>query len=159
MTQRKESPQDFRAIATGPQDAAAIAATHARLFDEPWDPHSIASLLENPATVALVTTPAVEAGVAGFVIAHVAADEAEVLSIGVAPEWQRRGLGELLLRKVGDAAAARGATRLYVDVAEDNVAALALYTRLGFAATGRRKGYYAHRDAPPCDALLLVRTL
>jgi ribosomal-protein-alanine N-acetyltransferase len=77
----------------------------------------------------------------------------------VTPDWQRRGLGERLLRELGKAAAARGAKQLYVDVAEDNTAALALYSRLGFAATARRKGYYARRTAPPSDALLLARTL
>jgi ribosomal-protein-alanine N-acetyltransferase len=153
------SSPDFRIATADRKDAARIAAAHARLFAEPWDQKSIAGLLGNSATLALVSTPAEGNGIAGFVIAHVAADEAEVLSIGVTPDWQRRGLGERLLRELGKAAAARGAKQLYVDVAEDNAAALALYSRLGFAATARRKGYYARQTAPPSDALLLARAL
>ena len=152
-------PPDFRTATADRQDAARIAAAHARLFDEPWDQRSIAGLLDHPATLALIATTTGGNAIAGFVIAHVAADEAEVLSIGVTPEWQRRGLGERLLHELGKVAAARGARRLYVDVAEDNAAALALYSRLGFSATGRRKGYYARQTAPPSDALLLTRTL
>ena len=57
------------------------------------------------------------------------------------------------------AAAARGATRVFLEVAEDNLAARALYERTGFVEAGRRPGYYAAADGGRRDALLLALNL
>jgi ribosomal-protein-alanine N-acetyltransferase len=56
-------------------------------------------------------------------------------------------------------AAARGATRLFLEVADDNAAALALYARAGFSEAGRRPGYYARPDGVRQDALILALNL
>ena len=54
-------------------------------------------------------------------------------------------------------AAKRGeAKRLYLEVAEDNAAAAALYQSLGFSESGRRKGYYERPQGPAVDALVLA---
>lgn len=52
-----------------------------------------------------------------------------------------------------------GATRLFLEVAEDNAAARALYDRLGFEPAGRRPRYYSRPNGPAVDALLLVLIL
>ena len=44
-------------------------------------------------------------------------------------------------------------------MAATNHAARALYARLGYAAVGRRPGYYRRAGAPPVDALVLRRGL
>lgn len=142
-----------------PEDAASIAAMHARLFDEPWDPPSVARLIDRPAALAMLARTIETCAATGFVIAQVAADEAEILTIGVAPEWQRRGIARLLLRKLARKAAARGARHLYADAAVDNEPAIALYARLGFEPSGRRKAYYARRTTAPSDAVLLAKAL
>ena len=41
----------------------------------------------------------------------------------------------------------------------DNAAALALYSRSGFAEAGRRRGYYHSPGNPPVDALVMVKSL
>ncbi|MFA4893699.1 GNAT family N-acetyltransferase, partial [Brevundimonas sp.] len=56
-------------------------------------------------------------------------------------------------------AAARGARRLFLEVAEDNEAARALYGRAGFSEAGRRPRYYARADGSRRDALLLALDL
>jgi ribosomal-protein-alanine N-acetyltransferase len=56
-------------------------------------------------------------------------------------------------------AAAQGATRLFLEVADDNAAALALYARAGFSEAGRRPGYYARPDGGRQDALILALNL
>ena len=76
---------------------------------------------------------------AGFVIGHIAADEAEILSIGVAPEWQRRGIGRQMVEGLVRAARRAEVKRLFLEVAADNEAAAALYKSLGFKKTGARK--------------------
>ena len=52
-----------------------------------------------------------------------------------------------------------GAEQMFLEVAEDNAAALALYRRAGFEAAGRRRGYYPREAGAAVDALLLVRKL
>ena len=53
-------------------------------------------------------------------------------------------------------AAALGAERMFLEVAEGNAAARALYARTGFAGAGRRRGYYARADGSREDALILA---
>ena len=89
------------------------------------------------------------------VLAQVAADEAEILSIGVTPDWQRKGVGLKLVQGVARAAAKSGARRIFLEVAESNAAALALYRKARFTETGRRKGYYARPGAKAEDAIQL----
>lgn len=93
--------------------------------------------------------------IGGFALAQVAADEAEILSIGVIPSWQRQGVGSKLIQGVKRAAAKSGAKRLYLEVAQSNAAALALYKKAGFDEAGRRKGYYTIAGAASEDAILL----
>lgn len=143
---------------TGAFDVPVVAALHERCFaDDVWHQKAIAEILAMPGAFGLLALRGDEP--AGFLLARVAADECEILSIGVAPEFRRRGVGRMLLRAVVPAAVAAGAARLLLEVAEDNPAALALYAAEGFQASGRRTGYYRRPDAAGADALLLSRPL
>jgi ribosomal-protein-alanine N-acetyltransferase len=96
---------------------------------------------------------------AGFLIAQIAADEAEILSIGVAPEWQRRGIARYMVEGLVRAARRAEVRRLFLEVAVTNTAANRLYQSLGFEAVGRRKGYYQRPGADPVDAVVLALAL
>ncbi|MCP4779552.1 MAG: ribosomal protein S18-alanine N-acetyltransferase [Hyphomicrobium sp.] len=136
-----------------------IAALHAKLFNPSWDRKSIDELIEHPAAAALVAQMREPKAMAGFIIGQLAADEAEILSIGVAPEWQRRGLARTMIEGLARAATRAEAKRIYLEVAEDNAAAIALYENLGFAEVGRRKDYYHMPGVQPVDAVLLALQL
>jgi ribosomal-protein-alanine N-acetyltransferase len=142
-----------------PERAEEIAELHAKLFTPPWDANAVRGLLEHPAATSLVAVAGSPKAVIGFVIGQLAADEAEILSIGVAPNWQRAGVAAGLLQGLSRAARRGDAKRIFLDVAEDNEAALALYRKLGFLEAGRRKGYYQRPGSKPVDALTLVLTL
>ena len=144
-----------------PERAAEIAALHARLFNPAWDEAAIASLLEHPASTSLVAVAGTgdTKVIVGFVIGQLAADEAEILSVGTAPDWQRSGLGKMLIEGLIRATKRGEANRLFLEVAEDNVAAQALYASLGFSEAGRRKRYYERADGPAVDALVLALNL
>lgn len=139
-----------------PEHAAEVARLHAKLFSARWSEESIRGLLDHPASTAFL---AVIAGqpptTVGFVMAQLAADEAEILSIGVAPEWQRRGIGRRLVEGVARAARRAEAKTVHIEVAADNDAAMELYQRTGFLGTGLRRGYYERAEGPPVDALTL----
>src|SRR6204780_3077030 len=79
----------------------------------------------------------------GMILARVAADEAEILTIAVDPGRRGRGLGSALLRAAMARAAALGAGAMFLEVAVSNAAARALYARHGFAEAGLRRQYYS----------------
>ena len=89
----------------------------------------------------------------GMILARVVADEMEVLTLAVSPAARRRGVGMALLQAALDWGWSAGATVAFLEVAEDNPGARALYARAGFAPAGRRPRYYASG----ADALVLRR--
>lgn len=137
--------------------AQALALIHAAAFPvvERWGPDEIAAQVSLPGTcglICLVPVPSVpEDPGGGFILFRIAADEAEVLTLAVSPASQRRGLGRRLLRAALDGAQARGAIRMFLEAASDNIPALSLYGGAGFKQVGRRPGYYPGGS----DALVL----
>lgn len=142
----------------GRTDAPALALVHAGCFDEPWSATAIVEVLAMPGAFGFAT---VFSGLppAAFALARVNADEAELLTLAVGAPWRRHGLARDLIDAVARHAAAAGARRLFLEVAEDNAAARALYAGAGFAPIGRRRGYYVRRAGPAADALTLRRDL
>lgn len=131
-----------------PADPALLARLHAQAFAAPWSEAEFADLLGQAGVFAVVEPD-------GFILVRVVLDEAEVLTLAVRPEARRAGLGGRLTGRGAVAAAQAGASRLFLEVAEDNVAARALYDRAGFRPLGRRKAYYAAPDGGRTDALVL----
>lgn len=142
-----------------PERAAEIAALHKQLFDPAWDEAAVKELLEHPAATSLVAIAGEPKSLVGFVIGLLAADEAEILSIGVMPSWQRSGLGTRLVEGLARAARRGDAKTIFLEVAADNLAAAALYQKLGFVEAGRRKAYYQRSGQPAVDALNLSLAL
>jgi ribosomal-protein-alanine N-acetyltransferase len=143
----------------GPEAASEIAAMHGRLFDQPWDTPSVYRLLEHPGSTALIARHGFPKTSVGFVMGQIAADEAELLSIGVVESWQRLGLGSRLLLGLTRALERAQVRRLHLEVAADNTAALALYEAHGFSRSGLRKNYYQRPGGGSVDALTLARGL
>jgi ribosomal-protein-alanine N-acetyltransferase len=158
-TEAPFDPKNLSLLWASPEWAADISKLHGRLFDPPWDAESIAQLIEHPAAAAFVAQVREPKTLVGFVIGQIAADEAEILSVGVAPEWQRRGIARHMIEGLVCAAERAEVHRLYLEVAADNAAALRLYKGLGFAAAGRRKAYYRRPGGQPVDAIVLALDL
>jgi len=133
-----------------------LAAIHAEAFDgphgAPWSAAAFADLLAQPGVFAADSPD-------GFILMRVVADEAEILTLAVRPGARRKGQGARLVGEGVLAAAARGANRVFLEVAEDNAPARALYQRAGFVEAGRRPGYYAGAGGARRDALLLALNL
>lgn len=132
-------------------ELALLARLHAASFGsapdaEVWGEQALARILAMPGAFALLGLEAVsgrsELSPCGFAICRAAADELEILSIGVLPRARRCGLGTFLLRAVQEKAGHLGITRQFLEVAETNCAAQRLYCSAGFREVGRRRGYY-----------------
>jgi len=140
--------------------AAALHETGMRrsAADEVWEAVSIRGLLATAGTFGLLATHTPGMQPAGFVLGRNAADEAEILTVVVAPAFRREGIGRALLEGAVGRARRAGARRMFLEVAEDNDPARALYRDSGFTAVGRRPGYY-RRENGAVDALVMGRPL
>lgn len=146
----------IRILAAGKEAVPAFARLHAAAFDEPWDERALSDLLAMPGAFALgafaegrdfaLETSHLALETHGFVLARLAADEAEILTIAVAPAHRGQGLGHRLMEAAAASVLASGGRALFLEVAADNAPALALYGKLGFRTVGLRPGYYARAD-------------
>ena len=140
-----------------PGDLPAVAALHARCFDEPWQPELIGRIARAPGGLGLLWWNGGEP--LGFVLGRTNGSRGEVLSLGVAPSARQCGVARALMRAAINQVSRRGLRTLYLEVAEDNRAALRLYQALGFAQVGRRPRYYVKPGADAVDALTLRRVI
>jgi len=149
-----------------PVDCDAIAALEARLFATALDQARLMALQANPVFCGFVdlvpeqdqpqSTSADDLAsyLGGYLLATMIDDEAEILSIGVTPDRQRQGVGKRLLQHFFEHGTSQNMARVVLEVAEDNVPALGLYRDFGFAAFGRRKGYYKQGNQK-IDAIMM----
>ncbi len=134
--------------------AADLAAAHRAAFtqERPWSADEFAALLAEPSVILCGDSQS-------FVLGRVILDEAEVLTLATLPAARRKGLARRALGDFADQAKMAGASRLFLEVAEDNFAAISLYLQAGFAQVGRRAGYYKRKGGPVVAALVLARDL
>lgn len=132
-----------------PDEAADLAALHAQAFDHPWPEAEIAELMASPGAFALLVEGR------GFILCRSIAGEAEILTLAVSPAQRRVGIGRVLVEAAAGVAVQTGSDSLFLEVADDNVAALGLYAAAGFEPVGRRKNYYASG----ADAVVMRRAL
>ena len=131
-----------------------MAQCHARAFDgrgQVWTAQEIAGLLASPHVFAVGDARC-------FALGRVVAGEAEVLTLACDPAHQGRGYGRACLADFEAEARARGAEEIFLEVADDNTAAQALYLGAGYTEAARRRAYYPRKGAAPVDALILRKT-
>ncbi len=134
-----------------------MARLHGASFFQGWSETEFAAYVSTPhATPAYV---ACDGGrkLAGFMVLRLAGEECELLSIVVDRKWRRKGVGRALLEAGMQDVAAMGAAVMFLEVARDNRAALALYERYGFRQVGVRSGYYPEKQGSRTAALVMRR--
>lgn len=94
----------------------------------------------------------------GYIICRYQQDMYHILNICIMPRWQHRGYGEILLQTVLHSHHRPEIAFVGLEVRPSNVAALGLYTKMGFERVGIRKGYYDDESGVE-DAILLRKSL
>ena len=131
-------------------DIAGIANLEKICFSDPWSEASIASELDNPLSVWFTALEG--ENVIGYVGSQTVLDGSDMMNIAVSPEFRRMGVAEKLIDALISELRVRGSRCLILEVRVSNIAAISLYTKLGFSEIGRRRNYYRN---PKEDALIL----
>ena len=127
-----------------------VAALEKLCFSDPWSENSVASELNNPLSLWLVSEE--NGAVCGYVGSQTVMGETDMMNIAVHPDCRRRGIACALLGELVNQLSERGSHILRLEVRESNVPAIALYKSMGFAQLGLRKNYYRN---PKENALIL----
>lgn len=126
---------------------------HAHTFDFGWNNSDFIEYLKGAeyTCFGLYDEDALQA----FVLISAVLDEAEILTLATDPLAQRRGHARALLQHLIAHLTRINIRSLFLEVAVDNPAAIALYEGLGFRQVGRRPLYYSRRGGVLVDALIL----
>lgn len=132
-------------------DLPAVAALEREAYPYPWSLSSFADSHKagDDCWVMLICNEIVAHGILTIVL-----DDATILNIAVAPVFQRKGLGKLMLTHLLARARFLQARHCFLEVRPSNTAAIRLYTQAGFIEVGRRPGYYPAAQGRE-DALVL----
>ncbi len=147
-----------------PVDAIMVVMQEAfdPAFGEGWTRAQISDVLILPSThYRLAMSDPLGDGqreVQGFTLSRIAADEEELLLIGVRPKFRGRGIGKALMQAFCNEARRRGARHLFLEMRKGNNAQ-SLYESLGFTCVNRRENYYRRATNGPIDALTFKLTL
>ncbi len=117
-------------------DAKSMAEIHAASFERGWDALEMSQHIAKDICLGLGDP------LQCFIICRAAADQADILTIATHSEFRRQGLGAQLLDAAMNHMAGGNISTVFLDVAEDNQGAIALYKKAGFQAIGRRPAYY-----------------
>jgi len=121
-------------------DIGRLAALHAECFpDKPWPEAEFSALLKSGAEIIASDN--------GFIVWRAAADEAEIITLCVRPQMRRFGLASAMLTLMENDLKKKNAVKIFLEVAADNLSAIGLYAKNGFAKIGVRRGYYDGTDA------------
>ena len=131
-------------------DVKAVAAIERSAFADPWPEEAFEAQLQR--RVAWFAVAEVDREVAGYLVAFMVADEAEIANIAVRKDLRGRGIGASLLDASLNEAQARGVSSVYLEVRESNAVARRLYASRGFRKVGLRRSYYRN---PTENAIVL----
>ena len=147
-------------LVLGIEDLQALVALEQEIFPEdPWTAGMIAQELSSGRSVYFgvcvnddVAAP-VLCGYAGIALGI----DADVMTMGVLPDFRGRGLGRVLMGALIDVAHRWGSERVFLEVRESNAAAISLYENSGFEVVGRTKGYFRNPREDALNMRLIVR--
>jgi ribosomal-protein-alanine N-acetyltransferase len=140
-------------LAATAAETPAMAAAHALAFAASWREDEFEDLLEGEGIYGFLAADGEEP--LGVILCRIAADEVEVLTVGVPPAARRNGVARALMTAALGVARQHKAAQAFLEVAVDNDAAIALYQRLGFRRTGKRLYYYDRGEAGRVHALVM----
>lgn len=133
-------------------DLPAIYELESTCFTDPWSKEALRNAFGGGITEFAVIEDG-DGEVFGYAMYSVLLEDAEVMSVAVAPKRRGCGAGRALMRALLERSAERGASRCFLEVRASNVPARALYTSLGFTELRTIRSYYRQ---PTEDAVVML---
>ncbi|KAF0221713.1 MAG: ribosomal-protein-alanine [Geobacteraceae bacterium] len=146
----KEKLTEFTICPMTEADLEGVLAIESNSFPNPWNRAHFLDELRSSYAFPLVTLGP-EGGVIGYICPMLLLDEGHILDVAVHKDFRGYGLGKLLVERVIAECREGGADFVSLEVRPSNHAAIALYRKLGFKETGRRKRYYENGE----DAIMM----
>lgn len=124
-----------------------LAELHKQCFPhKPWGANDFAELKKSGCEIIASDN--------GFIVWRTVCDEAELITIGVAPTARRGGIAAAMLEIMAHELKKAGIKKIFLEVAATNTPARTLYEKNGFKSVGTRPKYY-----DGVDAILMARDL
>jgi ribosomal-protein-alanine N-acetyltransferase len=114
-------------------------------------------LVTDETVSAVVAHMSPESHIVGFMIIRQVLDEAEILSIAVAPEVRQSGIGKTMCEFILTELARAEVGKLFLEVDESNLAARLFYKKNAFTEVGVRRGYYPGNGSGREDAIVMMK--
>jgi len=138
-------------------NCAQATQLHRACFYKGWTEKDFQDFLRDPLVFGLKIQK--EDTFCGYILWREIDHEAEILTLVIAPPFQRKGLGNHLLKALLTYLKEKKISKLFLEVAEDNKAAQSFYLRNGFTLLGTRPKYYKRPENKFVDALNFVRVI
>ena len=135
------------------EDAEAIAGIESEAFSMPWSVNAFTDAIKSKNYIYLTAFNDNE--IVGYAGCTVVGDEGDITNIAVDKNYSKRGIGEMLIRRLIEEADDCGIGQIFLEVRASNIAAQALYTKVGFEMIGTRRNFY---QKPTEDACLMKWT-
>ena len=117
-----------------------LANLHKKCFpNKPWSADDFRDLKQSGCEIIMSEN--------GFIVYQIAVDEAEIITIGVNPDFRRSGIASAMIGIIEKNLKNPGVKKLFLEVASTNIPAQKLYENSGFKVVGLRPKYYDGIDA------------
>jgi ribosomal-protein-alanine N-acetyltransferase len=134
-------------------DIDEVVALEESVYPYPWSRGNFADSLASGYHAWVLRNQSMQ--LMGYFLVMQMVDEAHLLNVAVAQEWQGQGLGRFLLNQSVACSRGLGLESMLLEVRPSNTRALELYERYGFEQIGRRKGYYPAGSQQREDAIVM----
>lgn len=122
-------------------DVKSVAEIEQQVFSMPWSEKGILDFLDNTYSRFFVSEKDDE--ITGYIGSYIVADEMDITNIAVKNQYQRMGIGRMLMEKVMEEARNENCSFINLEVRESNNNAMGLYEKMGFKRVGIRKNFYS----------------
>lgn len=136
-------------------DLDRVAEIDSQSFEFAWTREQFQSSFEAGHHFLLVKDGAMTVGFAVYMQVF---EQAELLTIAVAPAFRHKGYAQMLIEAMCANLMKKGAEQLFLEVRISNQPARSLYEKMGFKEIFRRKGYYPTKTGHE-DAIVMQKNL
>ncbi|MBY0292370.1 MAG: GNAT family N-acetyltransferase [Alphaproteobacteria bacterium] len=139
------------------KDCKKAAQLHQSAFFKGWGESDFQEFLQNPLICGLKIEKNDE--LSGYILWREIGEEAEILTLVVASSFQRQGVGTYLLTTLCEYLVQKRITKLFLEVAEDNIHGKTFYIKNGFVFLNIRPQYYPRKENKFISAYTFLKEL